>query len=213
MKKGDYVRCIKELPSRQFAIITKGRCYKILSLWYDGNSGVVIKDDTGKRVEIISNRFEPVKVAVHCKTEEEWARVKVAMKTDYPVWDQIVVGEESNCILENERGWCGIEYSKREGYHIISAQEYLGDKPDNLYFDIIGTTTITFNGINIPKGEDKMNISDNVFEVFNKEDMKKVQERFGAQYGDTDRDLLALKRDKTDLLKIIKKEEEAADKD
>ena len=51
------------------------------------------------------------------------------------------------------------------------------------------------------------------FKVFEKADMKKVQTRFGAQYGDTDRDLLALRRDKTDLLKIIKEEREEAEKD
>jgi hypothetical protein len=64
------------------------------------------------------------------------------------------------------------------------------------------------------KGEDKMEISNNIFEVFDKTDMKKVQERFGDQYSpNSDRDLLALKRDKKDLLAIIKKEEEEAEKD
>jgi hypothetical protein len=60
--------------------------------------------------------------------------------------------------------------------------------------------------------ESDMNISDNILIVFEKsEDAKKVANRFGKQYGDTDRDLLALKRDKKDLLAIIKDEEEAAE--
>ena len=58
--------------------------------------------------------------------------------------------------------------------------------------------------------ENNMNISDNILTVFEKsEDAKKVANRFGDQYGNTDRDLLALKRDKKDLLAIIKDEEEA----
>jgi hypothetical protein len=57
--------------------------------------------------------------------------------------------------------------------------------------------------------ENNMNISDNILTVFEKsEDAKKVANRFGDQYGNTDRDLLALKRDKKDLLAIIKDEEE-----
>jgi hypothetical protein len=59
--------------------------------------------------------------------------------------------------------------------------------------------------------ENNMNISDNILTVF--EDSAttagKIAKRFGGEYGDSTRDLLALKRDKEDLLKIIKDEEEA----
>lgn len=58
--------------------------------------------------------------------------------------------------------------------------------------------------------ESNMNISDNILTVF--EDSAttagKIAKRFGSEYGDTTRDLLALKRDKKDLLAIIKAEEE-----
>jgi hypothetical protein len=68
--------------------------------------------------------------------------------------------------------------------------------------------------INKPKTEDNMNISDNIAEVFeNTKEAKKVAARFAGQYGNTDRDLLALRRDKKDLLAIIKKEEDEAKKD
>lgn len=64
------------------------------------------------------------------------------------------------------------------------------------------------------KENNNMDISDNILEVFeNSKDAKKVAVRFKGQYGDTDRDLLALRRDAKDLLAIIKKEEDEANKD
>ena len=63
--------------------------------------------------------------------------------------------------------------------------------------------------------ENKMNISDNILEVF--EDSAtmagKIANRFGSEYGDTTRDLFALKRDKKDLLAILKAEEAETKKD
>ena len=60
--------------------------------------------------------------------------------------------------------------------------------------------------------EKTMNINDNVLEVFeNSKDAKKIAIRFGAQYGITDRDTLALKRDKKELLAIIAAEEKEAE--
>ncbi len=60
--------------------------------------------------------------------------------------------------------------------------------------------------------ESNMNISDNIAEVFESstKTAKKVAARFGDQYGNTDRDLLALKRDKPELLAIIAEEEKEA---
>ena len=57
--------------------------------------------------------------------------------------------------------------------------------------------------------EEAMNINDNVLEVFKEDAVMagKISKRFGSQYGTIDRDTLALKRDKKDLLAIIKKEE------
>ena len=58
-----------------------------------------------------------------------------------------------------------------------------------------------------------MEISKNILEVFeNSKDAAKVAERFRGQYWDSDRDLLALERDKEDLLAIIAKEEAQAAK-
>jgi len=56
--------------------------------------------------------------------------------------------------------------------------------------------------------EETMNINDNVLEVFeNSKDAKKVAQRFGDQYGTTDRDTIALNNDKKKLLAIIEAEE------
>lgn len=63
--------------------------------------------------------------------------------------------------------------------------------------------------------ENKMNISDNILTVF--EDSAtmagKIANRFGSEYGDTTRDLLALRRDRKDLLAILNAEEDEAKKD
>jgi hypothetical protein len=59
--------------------------------------------------------------------------------------------------------------------------------------------------------ENNMDINRNVLEIF-KEDAVlagKIANRFGDQYGTTDRDTIALERDKEDLLAIIKAEEDA----
>jgi hypothetical protein len=65
---------------------------------------------------------------------------------------------------------------------------------------------------NLNEMEETMNINNNVLEVFeNSKDAKKVANRFGDQYGTNDRDTLALRRDKKDLLAIIKAEEDEAD--
>jgi hypothetical protein len=173
--------------------------------------------------------------AVHCKTEDEWKRTK----SSDPKFKEVCGWDDAQsygdvCIYLDGRGFDRKIDCLKRGFHIISAQEYLGGEEmteterkfgDRYprgpaickecyqpYGKHIGSECRQETTNNI-KGEDKMEISNNIFEVFNKEDMKKVQTRFGTQYGDTDRDFLALRHDKDSLLKIIKEEEAAAKKE
>ena len=126
-------------------------------------------------------------------------------------------GDKVECVNTNSYGKYDAQNLEKDGIQVgnlyivnaILSTNYIGFKgstychhPSN--FKLATTKTQTTK-------ENNMNISDNILTVF--EDSAttagKVAKRFGSEYGDTTRDLLALKRDKKDLLAIIKDEEEA----
>jgi hypothetical protein len=199
-------------------------------------------------------------IAVHCKTEEEWHKVrqKYGRHHSDTGWRQYA---EQTCVCH--AGFHCKQHYEEKGYTIISSEEYLkegenevsefkvGDRvecidignssaqarlevgklytirsfckhSDNFYLKETGYNypprkfKLATNKPTIKTTkEETMNINDNVLEVF-KEDAVlagKVAKRFGSQYGTTDRDTIALKRDKKELLAIIKADEEEAAKD
>ena len=212
------------------------------------------------------------KIAVHCKTMEEWGKVLIKIDKVNTMWKKAFNDYKDSCINPADPATCDKTYYIREGYTIISAEEYLkeegfkvGDRVECInalgisalnegdiniitcldkqdgesYVGFKGNTSSSANYLstrfvlvnkredtnrctdiinqalhNITK-EETMTINDNVLEVFKEDAVMagKVAKRFGTQYGTEDRDALALKRDKKDLLAIIKAEEEEAAKD
>jgi hypothetical protein len=194
------------------------------------------------------------KIAIHCKSKEEWQAVEDEMfslgnswpsngsaryQASYPY---MFVGEYYGLQKGTE------SYLKEKGYKIITAEDYLkeGFKVGDRVECVEGSKYITEGGIYTVIGENElgnirikgipergyfperfklannqtktikqeeveMNIGKSFIKVF-KEDAElaaNMSERFGSQYGETERDLLALKRDKKELLAIVKAEEDA----
>jgi hypothetical protein len=66
-------------------------------------------------------------IAIQCKSEEEWEKVKSKMEASFPVWRDDVFGEPADCISGSGSGWASQAYYKKDGYTIISAAEYLNE--------------------------------------------------------------------------------------
>ena len=116
---------------------------------------------------------------------------------EFKVGDRVECIEKENYSQLEIGGIYTISYIDEDDVGIDGAEE---DEWPIAWFKLSTQTT----------KENNMNISDNILEVFeNSKDAKKVAARFGSEYGDTTRDLLALKRDKDDLLAIIEAEEKA----
>ena len=107
-------------------------------------------------------------IAILCKTEDEWDRVKGNIQQKFPAWDPKWIRryeETPYCLTEDDGlqydpdihpGYSSKEYWEKEGYKIISVEEYLNEPQTN----------------NI-KGEDKMGktvIDADVKAEFGKED-------------------------------------------
>jgi hypothetical protein len=120
VKKGDYVRCI----NIDNDLVKKGKIYRVEDIDHEGDP--IVRGDA-----YMSADFEPVKVAVHCKTEEEWERVQkeafgaIRCSTNY------FNGREKDYCINPSSTWGGKSYYASDGYHIISAQEYLGEEEIN----------------------------------------------------------------------------------
>lgn len=69
-----------------------------------------------------------MKIAVHCKTEEEWNKVLVKIdKVDHTAWRNAFHDYRNPCINPDDPATCDKTYYKERGYTIISAQEYLNE--------------------------------------------------------------------------------------
>lgn len=206
------------------------------------------------------------KIAVRCKTEEEWDKVRGKHDggSSTPNWTGPNADPDCRkhgaCIYVSgdESGYDARIDAERNGYTIISAQTYLREVKDEVIFQAGDRVECIkhegsrsgydlelryyiidgFGGVNrshlelkglsksktfkkerfklatnkptTTKEETTMNISDNFVEVFDSSAKlaKKMAVRFGEQYGDTDRDLIALERDKGKLMAILEAEEE-----
>ena len=115
MKKGDYVRCTNEKDEQKY-----GNVYRLVSVSGGGEVGLEgVGGSFGQRF------FEPAKVAVLCKTQEEWnaviSRGESKCKMDWSDAQKY----ENLCIYIG--GSCDRKvHCLERGYHIISASEYLG---------------------------------------------------------------------------------------
>ena len=93
---------------------------------------------------------------------------------------------------------------------ILSDKDYFDKHEEELCAEAIGM----HKDANPNEEEKTMDINKNVLQVF-KEDAElagKIAKRFGSQYDTTDRDTIALKRDKEQLIAIIKDEEAEEEK-
>ena len=223
MKKGDYVKWIN---STQSEYVTEGKVYKIATL--DGD-WLRVKNDSGKIMGWQHCNFEPVKVAVHCKTETEWNRVceNHSCTADFGG----VSGVSNECEEVGLRvdvqtgGWGSLGYFKSNGFHIISAHEYLGEDPThslagldvrvgNGRIDLqwgltesqlakLGAEPLQTNNI---KGEDKMN--KNIVAVFEKTEEAVMVEGYLT---DAIKERIFMEKNKPAILKACKEAKEAAE--
>ncbi|MEE9354227.1 MAG: hypothetical protein V3U75_01420 [Methylococcaceae bacterium] len=118
MEKGDYVRrCITAYG------LTAGNVYRVddIGTWGDL--------EINKRL-YNSESFEPVKVAVHCKTRGEWDDMSQHLKNmNHYECDVAYLSSHPCYNFDGTRG--SKKGFEEEGYRIISAQEYLGEEEIN----------------------------------------------------------------------------------
>ena len=123
MKVGDYVRCNNELDKQKH-----GNVYRLASV--NGGGEVRLEGVSGSFGQ---SWFDPVKVAVHCKTKDEWDRVceEHTCTASWSGVNGVCSGGKRNIGLRvdvKDGGWGTLAYFGRNGFHIISAQEYLGEE-------------------------------------------------------------------------------------
>lgn len=153
---------------------------------------------------------QPVKIF-----EEEGYTIIPA--SEYLKEEEFKVGDRVQCISS-------------KGEKVVSGRTYIvkhyPSKDGPKYVNIEGPYAESFNLsrfrklTNQPKTTKKeestmAQIQDNFIEVFSKDTKlaARMSERFGAQYSNDDRDLLALRRDKDELVKILDAEEKKAAKE
>ena len=84
MKKGDYVRRLGGGSD----LLTTGKTYRVKSL--SGEFSLIVEGNTKT---FGTEYFEPVKVAVHCKTKEEWNKVQEKAFEEGKIWQCEEVGK------------------------------------------------------------------------------------------------------------------------
>ena len=173
-----------------------------------------------------------MKIAVHCKTKEEWERVETAEFKKGRQWrltgaqvlgEWHVYGSESAInVSKKNLMYCNIDHYEGVGYRIISAQEYLGNKP--ITYEELYVPRISVGGVNpMPeeafnamksivnklnkKGEDNMNIKSTVAKVFKDTDEAILVSRWlGIEYDENNhRAVIALEKNKKEVLAEAKR--------
>ncbi|MCK5132422.1 MAG: hypothetical protein KAR40_09770 [Candidatus Sabulitectum sp.] len=159
----------------------------------------------------------PQRIAVHCKTQEEWDRVreKAGHISTFSMSDKEF--KDGVCITLHG-GWNRTPYLEYAGYKIISAAEFLGEEKGYYYFDRPVTVTHPVTGeVTTLNTEADMNAS--IKKVYgntrtsNEVDM--VDKFFGEIPVGNFSELL-LEKHKDEIFKkakALQKEEDAAKKD
>lgn len=109
---------------------------------------VAITGDNSRLQRYLDHRY-PQKIAVHCKTQEEWDRVCERMeRSRYKSAWELYRNDGDGCINVDEDGtFSPKKYYEEEGFKIISAQEYLGEEKGGHKPDASGYLMSTHNEI------------------------------------------------------------------